>query len=639
MSLVTDKDFGLTSEQLDSLKSQCESEFNFAVPYMSSWWDRKLEQLRIYNNQDKDPMVVSDNLLYTTMQTAMASLYDDKPLIQWSKRSNEDEQLAENLTFMTKFDYDVMGMDRIRYMWIWNTLFFGRGLVFMYEWDRKNLVPVPKVLNPMTTIRDPKAVSVNGTMSGEGAARFLGWEVLMTQGEMKADKAYKDIDVEKLNNDPLPVTDGKNFVDMRRDRATDTGHNDNFEEGESLTGDNRQITLLRWLTNFNGKKVIVELADGLTEVVRYIELKTDYWPVFDRTLSPQTDSWDGVSISDMTEDKQRANARLLNNVLRSVETTVDPRYIYDKRVIRNKRTLIEHKFNKYVPADGPIGAAIAPIPKDIPRIDAVNWVRETLGNVAEAATATPELKTGQVGTTNKTATELALVNQKVDDRFSLLSKVFGWSEKDFWREWYRMYERNMSNRVDEKMVIVKGPGGESVKPMKKEDIVSREISPDVKVDSEILSEARRMNKLNALSNLKMQLAQSPGVNIRYLDQQLAAASGLDIEEANRLLPKSPDEMNAELENKKILDNKYPGDAETGEDHAMHFETHAKMDQEDKNLVRHIKTHDAAIILEQDNAELQKQPQLNTQDQERLMMQGEGQETQAPQIQDQTFQTA
>jgi hypothetical protein len=106
----------------------------------------------------------------------------------------------------------------------------------MMEWDRKNMVPVPVNLNPMTTIRDPRATSINGNLRGNGACRFIGWEVTMTEGEMKADPNYKNIKVEDINSMPLPVNNGESFEDRRRTRDEDMGHGENSTTEEKLIG-------------------------------------------------------------------------------------------------------------------------------------------------------------------------------------------------------------------------------------------------------------------------------------------------------------------------------------------------------------------------------------------------------------------
>ncbi|MCP3684655.1 MAG: hypothetical protein GY861_18465 [bacterium] len=626
-------------EDKDGLVAQINSEFKYSSDFMVKWWERKLIQLNIYYNQDKEAMTVSDNMMYSTQDTMMAALYDDQPRVRWVKRDNQDEELAENLTFLTEYDYDLMDMDSIRYSWIWNALFFGRSLVMMLEWDSKNKCPVPEIMNPMTTFRDPKATSVNGDSKGRGATRFLGFEVIMTNKDIEQNKAYKEIDPDALKNEKIPINSGEDFSQQRDRRSQAEGHTNFYQDDqEDFKGDNRSFPILRWFTSWKGKKVMVELANGVSEIIRYKVLSTEYWPFIDRSMSPQPDSWDGVSVAGLTEDKQRANARMINATLHSVETAINPRYIYDKRVIRNKRALQEWKFNKYVPADGPVGAALTPIPKDVPPIGVVDWTVQSLRSIGQTAAATPNIQQGQVSSENKTATEIASVQQNVDQRFSKISKVFGWSERDFWEEWYRMYKRHMGS-FEEKVVAIRGVQGEAMRTLKKDDIISKNLDPIVKVESSVLSEAKRLNQLQADTNLFSVLSGVPDTNIRFLAKEIAKDSKKDASEIDRLFPPTPDEKVAREENELVLKGKVAPPAEVGQDHAMHRMLHAKLD-ESKKKDQHMKTHDAAEMLEVQNPDLKGEPQLGMQDQRRLMMEQTqpGVKTENK-LQDQTFQAA
>jgi hypothetical protein len=65
----------------------------------------------------------------------------------------------------------------------------------------------------------------------------------------------------------------------------------------------------------------------------------DRWPIIDRTLFPIAHDWDGVSIPDLIEDKQRARAKMINLGLDSAIADLHPMYRYNKKKIRNKNDL------------------------------------------------------------------------------------------------------------------------------------------------------------------------------------------------------------------------------------------------------------------------------------------------------------
>ena len=113
---------------------------------------------------------------------------------------------------------------------------------------------------------------------------------------------------------------------------------------ESLT-ENYEYELLQWYTHYKGEKILVELGNEQSLIVRYLKL-TDKekkpakkWPIIDRSLFPISHDWDGVSIPDLVEDKQRARAVLLNLGLESAIQDVMTGYLYNVKKIKNPRHL------------------------------------------------------------------------------------------------------------------------------------------------------------------------------------------------------------------------------------------------------------------------------------------------------------
>ena len=168
------------------LVRQIEEEYQIAWPYTQAKREEGLRRLKLYNNQKRDQSKVGDPLLFTVFQTVFAGLYDDRLSVNWAPREEGDEEIAENLTALAEYDYDLMEKDQVDYEWDWDTCFFGRGLLLLNDFDKsdKVMAPVAEVLDPMTFIRDPRASSVNGNQRGFGAARFFGFEFGLTKSEM-----------------------------------------------------------------------------------------------------------------------------------------------------------------------------------------------------------------------------------------------------------------------------------------------------------------------------------------------------------------------------------------------------------------------------------------------------------------------
>jgi hypothetical protein len=115
-------------------------------------------------------------------------------------------------------------------------------------------------------------------------------------------------------------------------------------------------------TTVNGKKKIITTANGGKLVVREQEISGDRWPIIDRSLFPVSHDWDGVSISDLIEDKQRARAKMINLGLDAAIADLHPMYLYNKKKICNKNDL-SFAFNKMVGVSGDVNNAVMPMTK------------------------------------------------------------------------------------------------------------------------------------------------------------------------------------------------------------------------------------------------------------------------------------
>ena len=81
----------------------------------------------------------------------------------------------------------------------------------------------------------------------------------------------------------------------------------------------------------------------------------------------------------------------------------------------------------------------------------------------------------------RTASEINLVASKVDTRYSLSAKIFGWSEKRFWQQWYRIYKRSFAAQIHEKSIRVVGATSSQWRKLTRENIIMQ-TDPDVRID-------------------------------------------------------------------------------------------------------------------------------------------------------------
>jgi len=576
----------LEKRDFKDLIEQIETEYNLG------WWSFKPKfdefgvRLKLYNNQKRDKEAVGDPLLFTIHQTVLASLYDDKLSVSFVAREQGDEDIAENDTTLAEYDAGEMEKDVLDYNWDFDATFFGTGLVCLMELDREKMVPIPELWNRMTTIIDPRATSVNGDMRGRGRARFMGREVRLTQYDMEDAGTY--FNFKDLKNE---TSDLRSFVDEAENLAQDARGMGNVTKFSGLKGDNVDHRVLEWFTIYKGKRVFVTLANSRTKVIRYTELPTKDIPIIDRRIYPLPNSFDGISIPDLVEDKQRARAVLQNLGLKGAKANLHPMYLFNTNKIKNRADL-NFDFNKFIGVDGAVDGAVAVMPKDQVKQE-VQYIMDVLDSSAQKATATPDLQQGANSDTKRTATELSLQNQKVDTRYSLSAKIFGWSEKRFWQQWQKLYKQHFKSGIDEKIVRVVGALGADYRPFRREDIVS-ETDLDVSVESRVLSEAKQFNKSRNFEGYLSIIAQDPTSNLRYGFKRLGKLKGFKKDEIDLLLPPTIEELRAEDENKMLEIDEIVEVLPT-DDHTTHLEIHNKLSETPAKYA-HIEAHKRAMLL-------------------------------------------
>jgi len=580
---VRAKNLGIDVKLYERAAEQTESEIGTSFTFMQPKWKILTSWLKVFNNQKKDTSAVSDPMLFTHFQTVLASLYEDKLKVNFSPREKGDVERAENLNPL--YEFDAIDMDKaiVDYKLDWNALFFGRSLCIMNQWDRKKLCPIPEVVNMLTWYRDPNATSVNGDSQGRGAMRFGGRPISMTKDDFNKNSAYKNT---------AELTDSENSQQEEAQRQIDEAQG--FSSMDDVTGDNKNYTIMEWYTKMfmyepdeNGddvltmKRLLVGFQNGL--IVRFTELKDqDEWGIIDRSIYPDSMSWDGACVPALIEDKQRANARMLNASLFNVESNSHQMYVYDSTKIK-KSSHLNYGFNKHIPISGDITGAVAPIQRNQVGNE-VSYIMDKLQDLAQRATGATEIQQGALSDTKRTATENAIVSEGADTRFSLSAKIFGWSEKAFARYWYKMYKMYYTKAIDEKVMRVNGLIGFTWKPLKREDIITT-ADPDIKVESKMVSEARRLTKLQNFTNAYPIFANDPTTNKEFLSREWATLNGYDSVQISMMFKESPDRIIARDENLKLVKGEEVKVSPTDDDY-VHIDEH----QKEEKAVEHIKAH-------------------------------------------------
>jgi len=276
-----------------------------------------------------------------------------------------------------------------------------------------------------------------------------------------------------------------------------------------------------------------------------------------------------------------------------------PMYIYDQNRIKNKADL-DFGLNKFIPADGEPQSAILPLRKAFPNLPLLDFIYNSLDISAQKATATPEIQQGMQSEQSRTLGEINIIASKVDTRYSLSAKVFGWSEKRFWRQWYQLYKRHFKEDIDDKVLRIVGAFGPKWRPLTRENIIAK-IDPDVTIESQVVSRARELEEQQTLTQYFSLALQDPTSNRRWGLKKLGKLSGLEKDEIERLFPPTIDEMIAEDQNEPLSKNKtVPVLAE--DDHNVHLEIHSKAAATNATYA-HIESHKKALSVKKTRPEL------------------------------------
>jgi len=581
-----------------SLVKQTTSEWEQGWWFMKPKWDEWGLRLKLYNNQKRDKESVGDTTMFSVFQTILASLYEDTLAATFSPREVGDDEIAENLELTANYDYDIMEKDIIDYEWDWETLFFGRGLLCTMDFDEDTLTPSPYVWNRMVTVRDPEASNVAGDRAGRGASRFIYREIRMTKQQLEDAGNYFDYENIKA---ATGKNDTKSPLDQyMRDTAEAAGLS-NITRFSNVDGENATLRLREGFTFWNGKLCFVTLADDGRKVIRYQELDRKKIPIVDRVLFPVPNQFDSPSIPDFTEDKQRGRAVALNLSLKSVKANLHPMYLFDKTKV-SERQDFNFAFNKFIPVEGNPNAAVVPMNKDRISSD-VSFIMDTLAQSAERATGTPDIKQGASPDGDTTATRDTLVAQGSDSRYGLAARVFGWSERRFWQEYYNHLKENMDEGVHEKMVHIVGALGATWRPFKKKDLVVAEghKDPNIKIESKAVAEARRFNDSKLFRDYLTLAAADPTAQLRAGMRHYGKLIGMKTDLIEQIYPPTIDELRAEEENKMINEGtKALVMAE--DDHYMHLQIHNKLGDSPEKLA-HMNAHKRALILQKVNPEM------------------------------------
>ncbi len=580
--------------------------------YWAAWWfhqprkEEWMKRLKLYNNQKREKSRIGSPDIFSFHQSLLSQLYDDKFSAHFQGRIDDDDDRGDNLTIMAENDYDDMRMAELDYEWDFDASLFGRGLLFFNDWDYSNLHPLAEVIDPLTWIRDPNAQSVNGNAMGMNGMRFGGREIRRTHAEIWDSGDY--FNYEYLKKDTQGFRTFSPLWDTERARKEAQGFQTPYQSYSLTT--NLDWTLLQWFTIIDGDKYMVELGNDRKLLVRMEKLK--YWPILDRAMYPIAHDWDGVSVFDIMEDKQRFRAELLNIYGDLAKAKLYEMWLFDENKIR-KNVDMDFEFQKRIPVDGDPSKALMPIQHGSAGSE-VNFVMDFLDQASQRGLGLNSQTLGQPPPPQKggkqTATATQGQNTSADKRMMVAQKIWGWSERAKWRRWYDMYDENFTSAVSSKVLRIEGPSGNEYREVGRDDVIcDHESGPHITIETKSQTEARKAREYQMLKDYLGQVFQMPETDKLYGVRKLGQKV-LKKREVLSLVPYTFDERQALDENGKLNDGKTVK-VKITDNHQVHLRVHEETD-DTPEAEAHIRMHEMALTIKRANPGIF--PQMNSEGQ-------------------------
>jgi hypothetical protein len=562
---------------------------SYVFPKRETFKDR----IRLYNNQRKQRDKIGILTLYAMQNTLLASSYIDQMAVSFEGRGLEDNLKAKNKDDLAKFDQEEMNMAVIDYFTQWDKYFFGVGIRYVGAWDDVRKVPVPRTFSPMLWLPDPAGFAEDSNF------RWQGIEDQRTKAQMTEAAGYIKSAVDKLKTGSKATSEQQ---DMRRavSEAQGAGAPD-FQPRDVSQQIFDVVHMWTWIEDTH---YLITVDDSLKTILRFQELEavTEEEKKNPRLVpsglvlnyySPVRADPFGVSVADLVEDKQRAESVLANIQLAKEKAELYPMYLYDKTKIPNRRDL-DFAFNKFIPINGQTAGAVEPMKKDFNKGSTLN-IMQSMQAESQRASGADELRMGVLSSQQRTLGEVNQVTLNSNLRQALHTRINSWGEKRFWFLWDRKY-RQFFKSTQEKEIRILGGTGVRYKVLRGKDFLTKE-NPDIVITSTLESAQKKEQKRLAYSQILPLIQADPSRPLAAKNFGLRKAAefvGLETDEIAYLIPDTPNELSAKMEN-EILNRGEMPKVQVYDDHLSHLVIHSQAEDTSAKFA-HINAHIQAYLL-------------------------------------------
>lgn len=564
---------------------------------------RQVNQLVLLNNLQRGDQNIASTLLITLFNRTLSALYDDQIQVKFlpSQGITQDQINAYNI--LAQSDFQEMEKARLDYDWMWDTLFFGRGYMETYQFDKKRKIMKPHVINPLVFGYDPYV---------EDYKHWRYYWKWITKSRYDLERLRK---ANKLDYDVKDITSGLDpylwQYKIRRDQAQKAVQ----PPIEPAANDIYQI--LEYYGYEDGEKYVYWLDKDFSKILmkEKLDLKDEElpdgtmgskWPIVVKESFRVPHASVPFSIADLLEDKHRAKSVLLNLAYISAKDMANPTYLYNPDKVKDITQFLARQIDQHIPVSD-VEAAVAPLnAKDPMPAGLINFM-QALQSEANDPVGTGVSMNPQTAGENNTATEAAIDQQLNDMAQSLLSKVLQFGEKEFWVDWFHRYAKNAKD-LDTKMANIVGVNGVTTHEIDLKDF-NTDYPPGVMVYSAKEAEYKELVLRRDLMTIypQLQTALDPqGMRMFnkhvFFPKFLQDPSMIDV-----MLPKTLEELKAEQENTVLSQGKTAQVLPT-DDHQAHIYIHQNSEPKTWETWFHMAEHEEYLAQQQAGAIMGATPQ-------------------------------
>lgn len=577
---------------LQEIETNYIESFQFLLPRKR----RQVNQLVLLNNQQRPDQSIASTLILTLFNRVLSSLYDDKIQVKFLPSQSINQDQINSYNILAQSDYQEMGKAKMDYDWVWDALFFGRGYVETYQFDKKRKLMVPHVINPLMFGYDPYFEDP------QSWRYYWKWvtkskndiELLIKSGQIKGIKSADEI--------PSGVDPYLWEYKQRRDAAAMTVE----PPIEPAQADVYQI-LEYYGYGEDGKKYCYWVdkhfsVEIMKEALEFDDLelpdgsKGSKWPICVKESFRIPHASVPFSVADLLEDKHRAKSVLLNLAFIAAKDRANPLYWYDPDKVKDVAQFFSRQINQHIPVEGDGAMAVGPLnTKDAMPADLIQFMTMLQQEANDPVGTGVSLEPSAGG--QETATEVAIDQQLNDMAQSLQSKVLQFGEKEFWSAWFHRYQKH-APELETKIANIVGVNGITTSEIDMRDFLT-DYPPGVFVFSAKEAEYKNLVKRRDFMTLYPNLIQSMDAdgfrNFNkhvFMPLMLEDPSLIDV-----MFPKTPDEMKAEEENFALAKDEMP-DVLPTDNHTNHLYIHRMSKPDTWAKWMHIQWHEDELAKQQ-----------------------------------------